>query len=58
MGVSEQGLNGSGFGAMFEQMSSKAVSQGVWGDVCEISDRGVMIDDGPQKLASQWLFVV
>lgn len=38
-------------GAVFKQMSGKGVSQGVRGNVLEVSDRGVVIDDGPEKLA-------
>lgn len=48
----------SGLGAVFEQMSGKAVSQSVWRNVLEVGDRGVLIDDGPEKLACQWLFLV
>ena len=47
-----------GVSAVFEQMSSKAVSQGVWRNVLEIRDSGVTLDDGPEKLACQWLFMV
>ena len=43
---------------VFEQMSGKAVSQGVWRNALEIRDSGVMLDDGPEKLACQWLFMV
>src|SRR6185369_10616072 len=47
-----------GVGAMFEQMSGKAVSQRVRRNVLQIGDRGVLVDDGPEKLPCQWLFLV
>jgi hypothetical protein len=43
---------------MFEQMSGKAMSQSVRGNVFEISDGGVVIDDGPEELACEWLVLV
>ena len=45
-------------GAMFEQMRSKAMSQRVRRNVLEIGGRGVLLDDGPEKLPCQWLFLV
>ena len=47
-----------GLGSVLQQMSGKAMSQSVRGSVFEISDGAVVIDDGPEKLACEWLVLV
>ena len=56
--MAQQGLHVFGLGAVLEQMSGKGMSQGVRRNILQISDRRVVTDNGPEKLACQRLFLM